>query len=73
MRRLLGIVAAALLGLVALGASQAQGPAAPAKLALVIGVSDYGKDRAAQEAAGFVVPGPLANAVRDSQRVAAAP
>ncbi len=42
------------------------------KLALVIGVSDYGADAAAQEAAGFVTPPPLANAVRDSETVAAA-
>lgn len=49
---------------------QAQAPGQ--KLALVVGVSDYGRERAAQEAAGFVVPPALANAVRDSELVASA-
>jgi len=55
----------------AAGMGNAQAPGA--KLALVIvGVSDYGRDRAALEADGFIVPPPLANAVRDSELVAAA-
>jgi uncharacterized caspase-like protein len=54
----------------AAGMGQAQAPGA--KLALVVGVSDYGRERAAQEAAGFVVPPPLANAVRDAELVASA-
>jgi len=54
----------------AAGMGNAQAPAA--KLALVVGVSDYGRERAAQEAAGFVVPPALANAVRDSELIASA-
>ena len=54
----------------AAGLGNAQAPAA--KLALVVGVSDYGRERAAQEAAGFVVPPALANAVRDSELIASA-
>tara|TARA_R110000803_G_scaffold30213_5_gene68279 strand:+ start:458 stop:2212 length:1755 start_codon:yes stop_codon:yes gene_type:complete len=42
------------------------------KLALVIGVSDYGKDRANREAEGFIVPPKLYNAVRDSELIAGA-
>lgn len=63
------LVLAAVL-ILAAGAGRAQAP--PAKLALVIGVSDYGRDRAAQEAAGFAVPSALPNAVRDANAVAAA-
>lgn len=54
----------------AAGMGNAQAPAQ--KLALVVGVSDYGRERAAQEAAGFIVPPALANAVRDSELVASA-
>jgi formylglycine-generating enzyme required for sulfatase activity len=53
------------------GMGNAQQPA-PAKLALVVGVSDYGRERAAQEAAGFIVPPALANAVQDAELVATA-
>jgi WD40 repeat protein len=68
MRWALRILAAFLV--LAAGMSQAQAPAA--KLALVVGVSDYGRERAAQETAGFVVPPPLANAVRDADLMASA-
>ncbi len=66
MRWMARLLAAAVVLAAAMGNAQQ----APAKLALVIGVSDYGQNRAAQEAAGFVVPPALANAVRDSALVA---
>lgn len=68
MRWIVRALAAAFVLAAGLGNAQAPG----AKLALVVGVSDYGRERAAQEAAGFVVPPPLANAVRDAELVASA-
>jgi uncharacterized caspase-like protein len=65
MRRALLVLAFLVLA-TGLGSAQAT----PQKLALVIGVSEYGRERAAQEAAGFIVPPPLANSVRDANLVA---
>lgn len=53
-----------------LAASMGQAQAPPVKLALVIGVGAYGADREAQEAAGFIVPPALPNAVHDAVTVA---
>ncbi|MBL8559934.1 MAG: SUMF1/EgtB/PvdO family nonheme iron enzyme [Hyphomonadaceae bacterium] len=69
MRWVVRILAA--LVVLAAGMGNAQQPG-PAKLALVVGVSDYGRERAAQEAAGFIVPPALANAVQDAELVATA-
>ena len=66
MRWIARVLAAAFV--LAAGMGSAQAPAT--KLALAIGVGDYGRDRAAQEAAGFLVPPALTNAVRDSATVA---
>ena len=42
------------------------------RLALVVGVAEYGENRAMREADGFFVPPPLDNAVRDANLVGAA-
>lgn len=57
-------IAFVVFGLLAAGIGQAA--VAETRLALVIGVAAYGDDRSAREAAGFVVPGPLANTLRDA-------
>ncbi len=70
MRWVLRAIAAMVVLAAGMGQSQGQAQAPAGRLALVIGIGEYGRERAAQEAAGFVVPPPLANAVRDSQLVA---
>lgn len=66
MRWIARILAAFVVMAAGMGSAQAPG----AKLALVIGIGDYGRDAAAQQAGNFVSPPPLVNAVRDAALVA---
>lgn len=72
MRSKLATVVVLSLGLALPGSAQQSPPQAPetVRLALIVGVSDYDRDRNALLAAGYRVPKSLANAVDDARLVA---
>lgn len=62
-------IAAALMATTASSQPSPQAGAEPIKLALVIGVSGYDRDRATPAAVGYRIPSPLANAASDAMLV----